>query len=147
MNKDLDAKLCSDFPILFRDRNEDMTKTCMCWGFECGDGWEPIIRDLCRVIDNHIYNENNHLKYKTKLQDTEFTPIECHIDQIKEKFGILRFYVDYEDDYIYGAISMAENVSSRTCEVCGKEGKLNDDGWLSVKCDEHRKPQKGVWND
>ena len=149
MNKELDAKLCSDFPVLFCDRYEDETKTCMCWGFDCGDGWEPIIRYLSEVITNHVWNLNNHIEYKNK-HDSSNPPlesVEVHATQVKEKFGTLRFYVDYEDDFIHGAISMAEHVSGHTCEICGKEGKLNNEGWLSVRCDEHRKMEGGTWND
>lgn len=36
------------------------------------------------------------------------------------------------------AIRKAEKLSYETCEVCGKPGKCNEEGWLSVKCDECR---------
>ena len=39
MKQELDEALCRDFPNLFRDRHGNMMTTCMCWGFECGDGW------------------------------------------------------------------------------------------------------------
>lgn len=58
--------------------------------------------------------------------------------QIKEKFGSLRFYVDGGDDYTEGIISMAEAMSSVTCEVCGNTGKTNRQGWLRTLCSEHR---------
>jgi hypothetical protein len=54
MNQDLDTKLCTDFPKIFRDRNAPMTQTCMCWGFDHGDGWYNIIRNACSLIQSHI---------------------------------------------------------------------------------------------
>ena len=60
--------------------------------------------------------------------------------QVKEKFGGLRFYVDGGDDWVYGAISMAESMSYRTCEVCGAPGVTRGEGWIRTTCDQHSKP-------
>lgn len=57
--------------------------------------------------------------------------------QIKEKFGTLRFYVDYSDEYSRGVIEMAENMSARTCETCGAEGTRRDGSWIRTLCDTH----------
>ena len=54
MKKELDEVLCAKYPKLFRDRHAPMTTTCMCWGFECGDGWYNIIDALCSNIQHHI---------------------------------------------------------------------------------------------
>lgn len=54
MKKELDEALCAKYPKLFRDRNAPMTVTCMCWGFDCGDGWYNIIDVLCSNIQHHI---------------------------------------------------------------------------------------------
>ena len=53
MKKELDTKLCKDFPKIFAQRNMSMTETCMCWGFECGDGWYELIYKLCTDIQKH----------------------------------------------------------------------------------------------
>lgn len=57
--------------------------------------------------------------------------------QVKEKFGTLRFYTNHSDEYIDGAIMMAEQMSSVTCETCGKPGELQGGGWLYTACEEH----------
>jgi hypothetical protein len=57
--------------------------------------------------------------------------------QVKEKFGTLRFYTEGGDDYTDGVGAMAEAMSATTCEVCGKLGKLNDEGWIQCRCEEH----------
>jgi len=54
MNQDLDNKLCAKYPKIFRDRRAPMNQTCMCWGFEHGDGWYNIIDQMCANIQNHI---------------------------------------------------------------------------------------------
>lgn len=54
MKQELDDKLCAKYPRLFRDRHAPMTETCMCWGFDCGDGWYNIINQLCANIQSHI---------------------------------------------------------------------------------------------
>jgi hypothetical protein len=140
MREELDLKLCSDFPMLYKDRNADMTETCMCWGFP-GDGWEPLIRDLSWAITEHVNNENQRIDYRNAHNNSSNPPeerVECHCDQAKEKFGSLRFYVDFNDDYIDGAIRVAELASERTCEVCGAVGTMNNSGWIQCLCDEHR---------
>lgn len=59
-------------------------------------------------------------------------------DQVKEKFGTLRFYYTGGDDAIDGMVRMAESMSACTCEECGKPGTINNNGWISTLCEEHR---------
>lgn len=122
MKKELDEALCRDFPTVFRDRNGDMQSTAMCWGFECGPGWEPLIRKAAEVIE--AYN-------KTVSPEEHIVA-----SQIKEKYGTLRFYTNFSTNEIDKAIDEAENASATTCETCGQEGKLRTEtGWLYTACD------------
>lgn len=61
------------------------------------------------------------------------------VHQVKEKFGGLRFYVETIPDGGEEIIRKYENLSTITCEKCGKEGKLRggDNQWLRTLCDEH----------
>jgi len=59
------------------------------------------------------------------------------LDQVKEKFGTLRFYYSGGDDYIRGLVSMAESMSGVTCEECGKPGTSTGGGWIKTVCKEH----------
>lgn len=72
MNTDLDQGLCAKYPKIFRDRNAPMTETCMCWGFEHGDGWYNIIDMLCSSIQSHIdWKQQQHdrdVKYNEMIQ-------------------------------------------------------------------------------
>jgi len=46
------------------------------------------------------------------------------INQIKEKFGELRFYYSGGDQVVAGMVRLVENLSSKTCEISGEPGKL-----------------------
>ncbi len=59
------------------------------------------------------------------------------VDQIKEKFGGLRFYYHGGDNHIDGLVTMAESWASHTCETCGNMGKRRDGGWIRTLCDTH----------
>ena len=63
------------------------------------------------------------------------------LDQVKEKFGTLRFYYTGGDDYVRGLVSMAEAMSGVTCEQCGAPGDLRGQGWLYTACDAHTKEE------
>jgi hypothetical protein len=56
------------------------------------------------------------------------------VQQVKEKFGTLRFYCG-GTDAIQRYIHLAERLSSVTCEDCGKPGTANDSGWIRIHCD------------
>ncbi len=70
----------SRFPILFQNRKLSMQETCMCWGIECSKGWYSILEQLCTVLEYH--NIEFTKKYNRAIV----------ADQVKEKFGTLRFY-------------------------------------------------------
>lgn len=157
MRKELDEKLCEQFPLIFADRHKDPSETCMYWGFECGDGWYNIIYALCRTIQNHIDNNRRQIEWanewNAKVNDPDYkwdslaereprdVPKEVPqvvAMQVKEKFGSLRFYVSSADDEVFAMIDMAENMSCVTCEVCGSPGELRNEGWMKTLCDEHK---------
>ena len=59
------------------------------------------------------------------------------VNQVKEKFGTLRFYYSGGDAYIDGLVAMAESMSEVTCEECGAPGRVRPGGWLRCQCDTH----------
>ena len=61
------------------------------------------------------------------------------LEQVKEKFGGLRFYIPRYSDAIDKAIIKAENLSITTCQVCGEPGHERNTGWVRTLCDEHAK--------
>jgi hypothetical protein len=59
------------------------------------------------------------------------------VQQVKEKFGTLRFYCS-GNDAIYRYVRLAERLSAVTCEDCGKPGTTKDSGWIRTQCEECR---------
>jgi hypothetical protein len=132
MKQELDKLLCEKYPKMMVNRNKNMQETCMCWGFECGDGWFNILDQLMSNIQHHIdwNNQNFDKGYKQYKQVAQVT-----LDQVKEKFGTLRFYYTGGDDIIDGMVRMAESMSGCTCEECGNIGKSRGGGWIHTYCD------------
>ena len=169
MKKEIELKLVEKYPILYKDYGGDPRKTCMTWGFACGNGWHKIIEDLSFEITKIAKKHNN---------------IEIVADQIKEKFGELRFYYHIDKkrvsiisylawkikiffiknrlgrlytfitnvrkkfyktpiEKIAELVRNAELLSSQTCENCGNHGTIhNIDGWLKTLCDKCRENRK-----
>lgn len=80
MKKELELKLVKLYPEILQDYGGDMTKTCMAWGMSHGNGWYNIIEELLQTLDKITANKNEKVV----------------ADQIKEKFGGLRFYYHVE---------------------------------------------------
>ena len=141
MKQEYDTYLCTTFPKMFVNRYKPMTETTMCWGFDCGDGWYNIIRVLCSNIQHHIDWRNR----KNELNPNQPIVPQVTVDQVKEKFGTLRFYYTGGDDYIDGLVSMAESMSGITCEQCGNPGSTLGRGWLTTLCEKHAE-ERGIYN-
>jgi len=54
MNSELTLRLVNRFPVLYQDYHSPMTQTCMCWGFDHGDGWFEIIWQLSLAIEEEL---------------------------------------------------------------------------------------------
>ena len=104
-----------------------------------GPGWWPLLDRLFAAIQ----------------EDVKTTGVDVQIVQIKEKFRGLRFYIHGGSDEIRKMVSLAEEVSYRTCEECGKIAEDRNTfervrtGWLVTLCDdcwkkyEKRTPESG----
>ena len=75
-------------------------------GFAVGKGWYPILEQLCKNIQQHIEFANKH----------EDVCPQVVVEQIKEKFGSLRFYFECSEDHarehIQEIVSKYEAMSS-----------------------------------
>lgn len=145
MREELDKLLCENYPKMFVNRHADMKETAMCWGFDHGDGWYNIIDHLCYNIQAHIDWKNGQRErllkdnpYNNKIPDEVPQVV---VDQVKEKFGTLRFYYHGGNDTIDGMVSMAESMSGVMCETCGAPGKRRGGGWIYTACDVHTREQ------
>lgn len=124
MTPELSKKFFDRFDFIHT--SGDPRKDAMVWGVECGDGWFDLLWELCESIENELNNLPEEIEFPFQVL------------QIKEKFGTLRFYTNWETEAIGKLIQEAEDKSAETCEVCGKPGKLQGDGWLYTACEEHR---------
>ena len=57
------------------------------------------------------------------------------ITQIKEKYGSLRWYANFDTDEISKIIDKYTRLSYRTCVKCGASATLITTGWISPYCD------------
>lgn len=146
-----------------------MQHTCLCWGFDCGVGWFPIIWQLSLAIEDELKLTKfkwmfrsllvkfalywNKLMWKQpKFMCRNITALGKYprfilrvdygfgVSQVKEKYGTLRFYCS-STDRIDQLVNLAERCSALTCETCGKYGKMRGHSWLYVACDKHTKEQ------
>ena len=118
MNQANKDKLLKDFPCI---------KTS---NIDCGDGWEPIIRES--------------ITEALAFDDTLI------ISTVKEKFGELRIYfgadIDADSwDQVYDIFEDALQESLKTCEYCGTKenvllGKaLPTSDWIKTLCNRCRR--------
>ena len=140
MKKDLQNALFKKYPKIFRQKDLPAQETAMCWGITVGDGWYDLIDLLCEKIQNRVENINS--KRQSRIENSPKTlvpiPVEhlvCEATQVKEKFGMLCFYICGGDDFIRGLISMTESLSIKTCSKCGNRKEENlKRGWHYTLC-------------
>jgi long-subunit acyl-CoA synthetase (AMP-forming) len=98
------------------------------FGFECGDGWYMLLEQLLHSIEWHLDPEHSWPKKER---------IPLHIQQIKEKFGGLRFYYSGGDELIRGMVNFAESLSYHICEHCGSTNNVSQtEGWITTLCED-----------
>ena len=165
MKPELDKQLCEKYPKIFKNRNASQIESCMYWGIDVSDGWYDIIDALCQaatytyttsiMVDEADGKRLNIAPYSYANETTyhfEIKPPQLVADQVKEKFGTLRFYYHTELEekmsylketgkypeldkileryynYFDGIVHFAETLSERTCEVTGLKGEMHVTG-------------------
>lgn len=154
MKPELEDRLVQEYPEIFRDWRGDPQHTCMAWGIECPAAWEPAIRAVCVTIAHEVR------RVREQHPTLGFRVI---ADQIKEKFGTMRFYwhsectlwtdpaavlpeheaaVNAAHERINGAICCAEQITALVCADCGTPNSANPRrpmwGNLCERCDTER---------
>lgn len=128
MKEQQEQNLYKKFPNLYRGSRPDQNGRVYFYGFECQEGWYKLIYNLSEKIEREI------IKLKKSISSEEDLP---SADQVKSKFGTLRFYMNRTTDRIEKLIDEAETLSETTCEVCGAPGKIYSKGWITVYCPRH----------
>lgn len=89
------------------------------------DGWRNAFGlQMCEELKQALLEEGGE-----KLLS------EYRINQIKEKFGGLRFYTNWTTPKTNKIIDKYENISYSTCICCGAPAKWITKGWISPFCD------------
>ncbi len=91
-------------------------------GFDCPPGWTKIVMEICRVVEAI----NQALPPGTEL---------CICEQVKEKFGTLRFYMSRMTEEMSQIIEAGEEASEKVCQDCGAPGTIRDGSWVLTQCD------------
>ena len=126
MTPELDALMCQRHPQLFQHRHAHPQACPMGWGLQCGDGWFDLIDTLCECLQQ----ETGH------ADATQAVAM-----QVKQKWGRLRFVVEPASDRQQAMIDLAEALSARLCEQCGRPGQMQSiGGFRTPRCAEHAPP-------
>ena len=97
------------------------------FGVSTNPGWYPLVEKL--LLDFRALPQEDGM---------------VHINQIKEKFGGLRVYVEVSGSKDFNGrvrdmIEQAEKEAARACEFCSDPGVLRTQGWMRVTCEKHSK--------
>ena len=120
MTPENQEKLINVYPGLFSEVHHQMPYSL--FGFECDDGWFDLLHECIQEIKEACEKEKLDIK----------------VNQIKEKYGTLRFYVCSYPESIRKIIDKAEERSAKTCESCGKPATVIKvrPHWVQCCCEE-----------
>lgn len=151
MKRELEDKLAEEFDFMRRKPvpvDGSIDNLYDAFGIDTGDGWYQLLYDMCKEI--------------AEVLETAEKPVHIVVDQIKEKYGTLRFYYHFEgeepgiqafdfiglgsmrimperDDVnqkISEIVQKYEDKSGEVCETCGCEGTERTDlRWIQTLCD------------
>jgi hypothetical protein len=113
MNQKLTQKICFAAPTVF---SKD-------FGFETQNGWYDIILKVGLAL------------HRMNLENNWTDPLVA--SQVKEKFGTLSLYLLPTTGDLETAMKIireAMRQSAKTCEYCGKPGKMRGKGWMKTLC-------------
>ncbi|MBE0515122.1 hypothetical protein [Sulfurimonas sp.] len=115
--------IIEQYPKIYGTPPYDPRHNLLCFGFEVGRGWLPLISKLSEDIQ--------------KILDSD-PELNIQVVQVKEKYGGLRFYAHgaYGKE-IDELIEKAEEESENICENCGKPAvPQKSKGWIKTRCEE-----------
>lgn len=86
-------------------------------------GWRKAFGiQMCKEIRKQLIKEKKLFKWR--------------IVQLKEKFGGIRLYSNFASNELYNIIDKYEEISYKTCGVCGKPATKISKGWVYPYCDD-----------
>jgi hypothetical protein len=129
VNALLTKLLCDRYPLLFVNIYSPATQSILDHEFDFGDGWFDLIDVLCQQLQ--FWTDHNGAP-------------QVVADRVKQKFGMLRFGCSSGNDETSGMVYVAEAMSARICEICGKLGKTEASTrrWLRTRSPEHARTKQ-----
>jgi len=136
MKQELEKQLLEKFPRLYIQHSWGTDKSCMAWGFPNHDGWFSLIYRMSAALE--VAFQNLPEEERTVAEKEHFYTV----GQIKNKFGVLRVYMDFPKVFASGSgyeamraiIEKAEEESEESCMKCGLPGTY---AGMSVFCENH----------
>ena len=159
MRKELEQKLAEKYPFMRHQHTLAQQEAqgfiydlYSAFGCECSDGWYDLLDHLCEEI--------------AQAYEAAGVPVNIVVDQVKEKYGTLRFYYHFsrqtpsiqtveqgtirlkqDDSTLYqhmdAIVSKWEARSGSVCEMCGNAGEPRTDLlWILTLCDQCYQKQK-----
>ncbi|MFZ9848288.1 MAG: hypothetical protein ACO3EE_09095 [Flavobacteriales bacterium] len=115
MREELQNKLFEKYPKIFADAGKSPQESCMAWGLEVGDSAYNLIDLLCEAltytfttsieVDEEDGKRLGCFPYSSKGEEKKryffkVEPPQVVAEQVKQKFGTLRFYyrLEYSED-------------------------------------------------
>jgi len=112
--------------------------------------WRTVLPKLKYNFRNSRWTWRTLHRFEKSLKEENIPAPIVQLDQVKEKFGGLRFYITGGNEYIDGMIRFAEEMSYKTCELCGSTEKIGyTRGWIITvckKCFDEGKTNMKTWD-
>ena len=107
------------------------------------NNWKNIFRHYRYGWRNPWWYRGLFSRFKTYLdyrKPFDYITLQVEAEQVKEKYGSLRFYASNCDDVVFGITNFAEYLSGKICEECGTLENVtqNEGGWIRTLCDSCR---------
>lgn len=81
----------------------------------CGTGWLKLVDEVYDKLPNDL-----------------------HINQAYQKWGLLMFDIDEDNQEFESFLEIIKIKSSETCEICGSQGKeVTIENWIHTRCIDH----------
>ena len=141
-SKEYNKELCEKYPFLIPRNKWSGRRITDGAGFWPGEpdkvpdfDWEYTELDDMPDGWRKAFGEQMCAELKTALDHAGLTD-QYMIVQIKEKYGMLRWYDNGYTDEVESIIEKYEEISKRTCIICGKPATVMTTGWISPYCDD-----------
>lgn len=129
MNEALEQALLQKYPRILAGHPRGLQPSPGFRGFEHDDGWMALLESGLELIQWHT----------EQATDAADDPVPAvTVQQVKEKFGSLRFYYSGGDAFVAGVVAMMTAISLKTCEICGDAGQCRGrEGNVKTLCPSH----------